>query len=186
MSIKSYYKTLEIPQNASHQTIKEQYRVLVKKWHPDKFPDPLEKLKVEEKIREINEAYQALMSHIHTPTQKTVKPWMPPHMNTCHATPKAKPHQFTYKRFVGQYHYDFYASYGDQVNVSLDQKAHIYLLNNTNYQRYQKGLSFHGMGGYIAKAPLIMRVPHASTWHLVIDLEDRTNVAQTSINIVPF
>ncbi len=58
--MKDYYQILEIAQNASQDDIKEQYRFLVHAWHPDKFPNSGQKLRAEEKIKEINEAYETL------------------------------------------------------------------------------------------------------------------------------
>ncbi len=58
--MKDYYQILEVPPNASQERIKEQYRFLVHAWHPDKFPNPAQKAKAEEKIKEINEAYEVL------------------------------------------------------------------------------------------------------------------------------
>ncbi len=55
-----YYQILEITPDASPEAIKEQYRFLVQAWHPDKFPNPAQKLKAEEKIKEINAAYEIL------------------------------------------------------------------------------------------------------------------------------
>ena len=54
------YEVLGIKQNASEAEIKTAYRNLVKKYHPDKHQDnPLSEL-AEEKLREINEAYEML------------------------------------------------------------------------------------------------------------------------------
>ncbi len=54
------YKVLEIDENATQQQIKDAYRRLVKKYHPDKYVDnPLSSL-AEEKMREINQAYDML------------------------------------------------------------------------------------------------------------------------------
>lgn len=55
------YEVLEIKEGASEEEIKKAYRELVKKYHPDQYQDnPLSKL-AEEKLREINEAYDYLM-----------------------------------------------------------------------------------------------------------------------------
>ena len=55
------YKVLEIDENATQEQIKEAYRRLVKKYHPDKYVNnPLSSL-AEEKMREINQAYDMLM-----------------------------------------------------------------------------------------------------------------------------
>lgn len=55
------YEVLGIDKRATDEQIKEAYRELVKKYHPDKYQDnPLADL-AEEKLREINEAYEMLM-----------------------------------------------------------------------------------------------------------------------------
>lgn len=54
------YKVLGVPQNATDAQIKEAYRELAKKYHPDKYVNnPLADLAAE-KMREINEAYDYL------------------------------------------------------------------------------------------------------------------------------
>ena len=54
------YEVLGIKPNATDTEIKAAYRNLVKKYHPDKHQDnPLSEL-AEEKLREINEAYEML------------------------------------------------------------------------------------------------------------------------------
>jgi molecular chaperone DnaJ len=59
-NLKNPYEVLGINEGASEDEIKRAYRELVKKYHPDQYRDnPLEKL-AEEKLREINEAYDYL------------------------------------------------------------------------------------------------------------------------------
>jgi molecular chaperone DnaJ len=54
------YEVLGINQGASEEEIKRAYREMVKKYHPDQYQDnPLSTL-AEEKLREINEAYESL------------------------------------------------------------------------------------------------------------------------------
>ena len=55
-SLPNYYKILEIPQNATHDEIKKQYRQLAKKIHPDKNKGE----KSEEIMVQINKAYEIL------------------------------------------------------------------------------------------------------------------------------
>lgn len=60
------YEVLEIKEGASKEEIKKAYRELVKKYHPDQYGDnPLKDL-AEEKLREINEAYDYLMNNSST------------------------------------------------------------------------------------------------------------------------
>ncbi len=55
------YSILGLLPNASETEIKQAYRVLVKKWHPDLFVNQPQLLKqVQEKMRLINEAYHIL------------------------------------------------------------------------------------------------------------------------------
>ena len=62
--MKDPYKVLGIPTNASEAQIKEAYRELAKKYHPDKYQDnPLSEL-AEEKFQEVNEAYDMLMNRV--------------------------------------------------------------------------------------------------------------------------
>ena len=65
------YKVLGVPQNATEAQIKEAYRELAKKYHPDKYVNnPLADLAAE-KMREINEAYDTLTKNKGTGSQYT-------------------------------------------------------------------------------------------------------------------
>ena len=58
--MKNPYEVLGISENASEEEIKKAYRDQVKKYHPDQYQDnPLSKL-AEDKLREVNEAYEYL------------------------------------------------------------------------------------------------------------------------------
>lgn len=57
------YEVLEIREGSSKEEIKKAYRELAKKYHPDQYgSNPLRDL-AEEKMREINEAYDYLMKN---------------------------------------------------------------------------------------------------------------------------
>lgn len=61
--MKNPYEVLEIRNNASRDEIKRAYKELAKKYHPDQYGNnPLRDL-AEDKMRDINEAYQYLMSN---------------------------------------------------------------------------------------------------------------------------
>ncbi len=58
---KNPYEVLGLKRGASQEEIKTAYRALVKKYHPDRYQNnPLADL-AEEKLREVNEAYDELM-----------------------------------------------------------------------------------------------------------------------------
>lgn len=59
--MKDPYEVLGVPHGASEEEIKKAYKELVRKYHPDKYADnPLADL-AQEKMKEINEAYDTLM-----------------------------------------------------------------------------------------------------------------------------
>ena len=55
-NLPDYYKILGITKDATQEEIKNQFRRLVKEWHPDRNPDP----ETKEKMSEINKAYEVL------------------------------------------------------------------------------------------------------------------------------
>ena len=57
------YEILGLKPGASLKEVKQAYRRLVKKWHPDLFfQHPQMQRKAQEKLRQINEAYKELSS----------------------------------------------------------------------------------------------------------------------------
>ncbi len=59
--MKDPYEVLGLSRGADPETVKKAYRELVQKYHPDKYAgNPLEDL-AQEKMKEINEAYDAIM-----------------------------------------------------------------------------------------------------------------------------
>jgi formylglycine-generating enzyme len=58
----NYYEVLGISPDASSEEIRRKYLFLVKAWHPDKFQDPTQKARADERMKRINEAYTVLGS----------------------------------------------------------------------------------------------------------------------------
>ena len=54
------YKVLGVTRDASDEAVKDAYRALVKKYHPDNYQEGHIKELVEEKMKEINEAYEEI------------------------------------------------------------------------------------------------------------------------------
>ena len=54
------YKVLGVSENASQEEIRKAYLALVKKYHPDRYADSPMKDMANEKLKEINQAYELL------------------------------------------------------------------------------------------------------------------------------
>ena len=64
MAVTDPYKVLGVSPNASEEEVKSAYRQLVKKYHPDNYADsPLADL-ANEKMQEVNEAYDMVMNRL--------------------------------------------------------------------------------------------------------------------------
>ena len=58
---RDYYEVLGVDRNADDAALKKAYRVLAKKYHPDNYAgSPLADL-ANEKMKEVNEAYDTIM-----------------------------------------------------------------------------------------------------------------------------
>lgn len=63
--INRYYRALELEPGASLEQVKQAWRELVKVWHPDRFPnDPKLQRKAQERLKEINGAYEILERYL--------------------------------------------------------------------------------------------------------------------------
>ena len=68
MDIQRYYEILEIDPGVSSEGLLQAYKDLVNVWHPDRFSKlPRLRRKAEKKLKEVNEAYEKLQSHLSEP-----------------------------------------------------------------------------------------------------------------------
>lgn len=124
------YEVLGIKEGASEDEIKRAYREQVKKYHPDQYQDnPLSKL-AEEKLREVNEAYDYLMKN---------------------ASPRREAPGNTGRSWNNQSDNDFFSQVRANINngnVKLAEDMLDGYANRTAPWYYMKGLIFMRRGWY--------------------------------------
>src|SRR5262249_4612549 len=78
--LKNYFAILDLEPDASPEEIRRAYRDLVKIWHPDRFEhDARLKQKAQERLKQINEAYEVLRHYPSQPPPPPASPGPPPH-----------------------------------------------------------------------------------------------------------
>jgi len=60
--VENPYKVLGVSPGASKEEIKDAYNILVKKYHPDRYPEEHMKELAEQKMKEVNEAYDMIIN----------------------------------------------------------------------------------------------------------------------------
>jgi hypothetical protein len=69
-------------------------------------------------------------------------------------------------------HYKFKADPNNDVKVTLNQKANVFLLDTADYYKYRLGKSYRPTAEYTDVTSLHVKVPHKSTWHILIEHGD--------------
>ena len=88
MNIEQSFEILELDRGASTDEIKQSYKDIVTVWHPDRFSNnPRLKQKAEEKLKEVNVAYDTLKSYLSSeqrmePKQEKAQPDAAPYDKT--------------------------------------------------------------------------------------------------------
>lgn len=133
--MKNPYEVLGIKEGASEDELKKAYRDMVKRYHPDQYQDnPLSKL-AEEKLREVNEAYDYLMKNA------------APKQDTSYNRGRSS----SGNSWSGQGNSDFYNQVKTHINTGNVKLAEDMLDSNGNHTAawfYLKGLIFTRKGWY--------------------------------------
>ena len=75
MDLTTSYKILGLVQQADEQAAKRAYKVQVRRWHPDQFPDGSSvKAAAEEQLKQINIAYARVKAHLALHRREPIDP----------------------------------------------------------------------------------------------------------------
>ena len=89
-SISEYYKILGVDSSVTAEELKKVYRELVKEWHPDRLlHNPSLHKTAQQKLQEINEAYDQLLAHLANPEPRSSPPKNEPRRDTAAGPRKA-------------------------------------------------------------------------------------------------
>ena len=81
-------------------------------------------------------------------------------------------------------HYPLNLGSGDIVEVTLDKRANVRLLDEANLAMYQRGEQHTYYGGQAKVSPARIPVPHPGSWHLVIDLGGYPGTVRASVRTI--
>ena len=81
-------------------------------------------------------------------------------------------------------HHELEAGPEDVVEVTLDGRANVMLLDPTNCDRYRRGESFRNHGGLMETSPARLFPPHHGRWQVVVDLGGFTGRVRAGVRVL--
>jgi hypothetical protein len=81
-------------------------------------------------------------------------------------------------------HYDVgHLQTGSVVEVTLDSRANVRLLDEPNFRTYTGNGRYRYYGGEAVHSPVRLQVPHSGHWHVAIDLGGGSGQIRSSVNV---
>ena len=76
--------------------------------------------------------------------------------------------------------YEFDAGPSDVIQVRLDKKANVRLMDGSNFQKYRNGQQHTYYGGHAEISPVNLKPPRQGHWYVVIDLRAYSGTVRAS------
>jgi len=73
--------------------------------------------------------------------------------------------------------------HGQAVVVELDHAANVKVMDDPNYNRYQRGAQHQYFGGHATQSPVAIRPPRPGRWHVIVDLGGYPGQVRAGISI---
>lgn len=70
------------------------------------------------------------------------------------------------------------------VEVTLGNAANIRLLDSINYSNFKSNRNYRQYGGYYRESPVILKIPRAGRWHVVVDLGGYAGRVSASVRVM--
>ncbi|MDS7597369.1 DUF1883 domain-containing protein [Agrobacterium tumefaciens] len=74
---------------------------------------------------------------------------------------------------------------GTIIEISLSAVNNVRLMTGANFQRFTELLDFKYLGGVAKKSPIRITIPETLHWHLVVDAEGHSGLAESSVKMLP-
>lgn len=78
---------------------------------------------------------------------------------------------------------DGYFKKGNILNIRIDRKANIRLMDAENYMKFKNGQAYSYFGGPAETSPVNITVPRTDHWYIVIDLGGQSGILSYSIRV---
>lgn len=73
---------------------------------------------------------------------------------------------------------------GAVIEITLSAVANVRLMNAPNFQRFTETMQHKFVGGVAKKSPIRLTIPEAGHWHIIVDMEGHTGMAESSVKMV--
>jgi hypothetical protein len=67
-------------------------------------------------------------------------------------------------------HSRFHLTPHERVRITLDSRANVRLMDDSNFSRFKQGGQHHYYGGHAKESPVVLGPPHSGFWNVVVDL----------------
>lgn len=81
-------------------------------------------------------------------------------------------------------HYEAEAGPKDIIEVSLDKRANVRVMDPPNYKNYERGKKHRYHGGFAKKSPVHIKPPHQGLWYVVVDLGGHAGRVRVSVRVL--
>ena len=81
-------------------------------------------------------------------------------------------------------HYMVKTRPGDVIQVSLDKRANVLLLDQCAFQNFKNGRRYQYRGGLARQSPIRLRTPYPGDWNVVINLGGYPGTVQASCRVL--
>ncbi|MBN2049848.1 MAG: DUF1883 domain-containing protein [Spirochaetales bacterium] len=81
-------------------------------------------------------------------------------------------------------HYQIHAGPENIVQVRIDKRANVRLLDTLQYQKYRRGKTLEGAGGETDPPGREFRVQNRDVWHVIIDLGGKEGTVKAQVNVL--